>query len=89
MWFNLHSTLQTCSRKDTGQRVDPALYGFQDAPLRSHVLLGGHGNAKEKTNRVKWSFHKTQPQIHQFMEQMTQQMTGTSTGETENLYSGI
>lgn len=27
-----------------GQRVDPALYGFQEAPLGGHVLLGRHGN---------------------------------------------
>lgn len=33
-----------------GQRVDPALYGFQHAPLGGHVLLGRHGNA-EKTER--------------------------------------
>lgn len=36
-----------CSRKDTGQRVDPALYGFQHAPLGGHVLLGCHGNTKQ------------------------------------------
>ena len=38
--------------KDTGQSVDPALYGLQKPPLRGHVLLSCHGNAREK--REKW-----------------------------------
>lgn len=41
-----HTTMHICSIKDTGQRVDPALYGFQHAPLGGHVLLGRHGNTK-------------------------------------------
>lgn len=40
-----------CSSKDTGQRVDCALNGFQHGPLGGHVLLGRHGNAKHIKKR--------------------------------------
>lgn len=39
---HVHSSI-----KDTGQCVDPALYGLQHAPLGGHVLLGRHGNTEE------------------------------------------
>lgn len=35
------------SWETVGQRVDPALYRFQHAPLGGHVLLGCHCNTKE------------------------------------------
>lgn len=42
-----HRTMHIRGIEDTGQCVDPALYGFQHAPLGGHVLLGRHGNTKE------------------------------------------
>lgn len=38
-------------RKTIGQCVDPALDGFQHAPLGGHVLLGRHGNARKRQDR--------------------------------------
>lgn len=40
--------------KDTGQRVDPALYGFQHAPLGGHVLLSRHGNTVDTKREMSW-----------------------------------
>lgn len=38
--------------KDTSQGVDPALYRLQQTTLGGHVLLGGHGNAVDKSRRA-------------------------------------
>lgn len=46
-----------CNFKDTGQRVDRTLNGFQHGPLGGHVLLGRHGNAKHARRENK----KSQP----------------------------
>lgn len=44
-----------CNFKDTGQRVDRTLNGFQHGPLGGHVLLGRHGNAKHMKRENKKS----------------------------------
>lgn len=52
-WFHTHNH-STYHIKDTRQSVDPALYGFQHASLRGHVLLGRHGDTTDKEREISW-----------------------------------